>query len=273
MAPGAGQATLDPAPPPHHRPSHGTRTAPVGPAAGLEELLLGLPAHPRRTRRTRLPDCAEHGLVDPQASRHRPRTAPRWPYLETIPGRPSTGILATDFFCVDTLLGQRLYVLFFVEHATRCVHLLGVTANPSGAWVAQQARNLLMDLGERVTAFQFLIRDRDAKFTDVFDAVFTSEGIRILRTPVRAPRANAIAERWIGTVRRELLDRILILNQRHLEHALAEYTTHFNHHRPHRALQHATPLRPLPPLSSQPDLHIRRHDRLGGLIHEYAQVA
>jgi transposase InsO family protein len=183
------------------------------------------------------------------------------------------GILATDFFCVDTLLGQRLYVLFFVEHATRCVHLLGVTANPSGAWVAQQARNLLMDLGERVTAFQFLIRDRDAKFTDVFDAVFTSEGIRILRTPVRAPRANAIAERWIGTVRRELLDRILILNQRHLEHALAEYTTHFNHHRPHRALQHATPLRPLPPLSSQPDLHIRRHDRLGGLIHEYAQVA
>jgi transposase InsO family protein len=166
-----------------------------------------------------------------------------------------------------------LRVLFFVEHATRCVHLLGVTANPSGAWVAQQARNLLMDLGERVTAFQFLIRDRDAKFTDVFDAVFTSEGIRILRTPVRAPRANAIAERWIGTVRRELLDRILILNRRHLEHVLAEYTTHFNQHRPHRALQHAAPLRPLPPPSSQPDLCLRRHDRLGGLIHEYAQVA
>jgi putative transposase len=142
------------------------------------------------------------------------------------------GILATDFFCVDTLLGQRLYVLFFVEHATRRVHLLGVTANPSGAWVAQQARNLLMDLDERVAAFHFLIRDRDAKFTDVFDAVFTSEGIRILRTPVRAPRANAIAERCIGTVRREVLDRILILNRRHLEHVLAEYTTHFNQHRP-----------------------------------------
>jgi putative transposase len=182
------------------------------------------------------------------------------------------GILATDFFCVDTLLGQRLYVLFFLEHATRRVHLLGVTANPSGAWVAQQARNLLMDLGERVAAFQFLIRDRDAKFTDVFDAVFTSEGIRILRTPVRAPRANAIAERWIGTVRRELLDRILILNRRHLEDVLAEYTTHFNQHRPHRALQHAAPLRPLPP-SSQPDRCLRRRDRLGGLIHEYTQVA
>jgi transposase InsO family protein len=182
------------------------------------------------------------------------------------------GILATDFFCVDTLLGQRLYVLFFLEHATRRVHLLGVTANPSGAWVAQQARNLLMDLGERVAAFQFLIRDRDAKFTDVFDAVFTSEGIRILRTPVRAPRANAIAERWIGTVRRELLDRILILNRRHLEDVLAEYTTHFNQHRPHRALQHAAPLRPLPP-SSQPHRCLRRRDRLGGLIHEYTQVA
>ena len=142
------------------------------------------------------------------------------------------GILATDFFCVDTLLRQRLYVLFFLEHATRRMHLLGVTANPSGAWVAQQARNLLMDLDERVAAFQFLIRDRDAKFTDVFDAVFTSEGIRILRTPVRAPRANAIAERWIGTVRRELLDRILILNRRHLEDVLAQYTTHFNQHRP-----------------------------------------
>jgi putative transposase len=198
------------------------------------------------------------------------RDGPTWRQFLTAQAH---GILATDFFCVDTLLGQRLYVLFFVEHATRRVHLLGVTANPSGAWVAQQARNLLMDLGERVTAFQFLIRDRDAKFTDVFDAVFTSEGIRILRTPVRAPRANAITERWIGTLRRELFDRILILNQRHLEHALAEYTTHFNHHRPHRALQHAAPLRPLPPPSSQPNRCLRRRDRLSGLIHKYAQVA
>jgi integrase-like protein len=126
-----------------------------------------------------------------------------------------------------------------------------------------------MGLAERVAAFQFLIRDWDAKFTDVFDAVFASEGIRILRTPVRAPRANAIAERWIGTVRRELLDRILILNRRHLEHVLAEYTTHFNQHRPHRALRHAAPLRPLPPPSSPPGLCLRRRDRLGGLIHEY----
>jgi putative transposase len=183
------------------------------------------------------------------------------------------GILATDFFCVDTLLLYRLYVLFVVEHTTRRVHLLGVTANPNGAWVAQQARNFFMDLGDHVARFTFLIRDRDSKFTDAFDTVFTSENIRILRTPVRAPRANAIVQRWIGTVRRELLDRILILNRRHLEAVLAEYVAHFNHHRPHRALHQAAPLKPLPAPASQPDLHFRRRDRLGGLIHEYAQAA
>jgi transposase InsO family protein len=160
-----------------------------------------------------------------------------------------------------------------VEHVTRRVHLLGITANPTGAWVAQQARNLLGDLGDRAAQFKFLIRDRDSKFTDVFDAVFASEDIRILRTPVLAPRANAIAERWIGTLRRELLDRILILNRRHLEHVLAEYTTHFNQHRPHRTLNQAAPLQPLPPPASPSQLRVRRRDRLGGLIHEYSQAA
>jgi putative transposase len=116
------------------------------------------------------------------------------------------------------------------------VHLLGITANPSGTWVAQQARNFLIDLGDRVASFTLVIRDRDSKFTSVFDTVFTSKGIRILRTPVRAPRVNAIAERWIGTLRRELLERILIVNRCHLEHVLTEYVAHFNQHRPHRAL-------------------------------------
>jgi len=183
------------------------------------------------------------------------------------------GILATDFFCVDTVLLHRLYVLFVVEHATRRVHLLGITANPTGAWVAQQARNLLIDLGDRAAQFRFLIRDRDSKFTDVFDAVFASDAIRILRTPVRAPRANAIAERWIGTVRRELLDRMLILNRHQLEAVLAEYVTHFNTHRPHRTLNQAAPLQPIPPPASPSQPRIRRRDRLGGLIHEYSQVA
>lgn len=130
-----------------------------------------------------------------------------------------------------------------------------------------------MDLGDRAAQFRFLIRDRDSKFTGIFDAVFTSEDIRILRTPVRAPRANAIAERWIGTVRRELLDRMLILNRRHLEAVLAEYVAHFNDHRPHRALHQAAPLKPLPPPVSPSQLRVRRRDRFGGLIHEYAQVA
>jgi putative transposase len=198
------------------------------------------------------------------------RDGPSWQHFLRVQAR---GILATDFFCVDTLLLQRLYVLFVVEHATRRVHLLGVTANPSGAWVAQQARNLLMDLGHRAAQFTFLIRDRDSKFTGMFDAVFASEAIRILRTPVRAPRANAIAERWIGTVRREPLDRMLILNRRHLEAVLAEYVRHFNDHRPHRALDQAAPLRPLPSPASLPLRRVQRHDRLGGLIHEYTQVA
>jgi putative transposase len=198
------------------------------------------------------------------------RDGPSWRQFLRVQAR---GILATDFFCVDTLLLQRLYVLFVVEHATRRVHLLGVTAHPSGAWVAQQARNFVMDLGDRAAEFTVLIRDRDSKFTGVFDAVFASEGMRVLRTPVRAPRANAIAERWIGTVRRELLDRILIINRQHLTTVLAEYVAHFNQHRPHRALNQAAPLRSLPPPAAPSQLCLRRRDLLGGLIHEYAQVA
>ena len=198
------------------------------------------------------------------------RDGPSW--RQFLRGQ-AQGILATDFFCVDTLLLQRLYVLFVVEHATRRAHVLGVTANPSGAWVAQQARNFLMDLGDRAAQFTVLIRDRDSKFTGVFDAVFASESIRILRTPVRAPRANAIAERWIGTVRRELVDRMLILNRRHLTAMLTEYVAHYNHHRPHRALSQAAPLKSLPPPASPSQRHLRRRDLLDGLIHEYTQVA
>jgi putative transposase len=198
------------------------------------------------------------------------RDGPTWRQFLTAQAQ---GILATDFFCVDTLLLQRLYVLFVIEHATRRVHLLGITANPNEGWVVQQARNFVMNLGARAARFTVMIRDRDSKFTDAFDAVFASEGIRILRTPVRAPRANAIAERWVGTARRELLDRMLIVNRHHLEQVLTEYLVHFNHHRPHRALGQAAPLRPVPAVTSLPHLRVQRRDRLGGLIHEYTQVA
>ena len=150
-------------------------------------------------------------------------------------------IIAVDFFHIDTVFLRRLYVLFFIEHGTRRVHLAGVTAHPTGAWAAQQVRNLLMDLGERAEAVKFLIRDRDTKFTVAFDAIFTSIGIRIINTPVQAPKANAIAERWIGTVRRECTDRLLILGERHLHHVLTEYADHYNRHRPHRPLDQAPP--------------------------------
>jgi putative transposase len=208
-----------------------------------------------------------HGLgIDPSPR----RAGPSWSeFLRT----QAHAILACDFFHLDTITLHRLYAFFVIEHATRRVHLLGVTAHPTGAWLTQQARNLLMDLDDAGHRFQFLIRDRDAKFTAAFDAAFAAVDIRIIRTPVRAPRANAIAERFVGSIRRELLDRILLINQRHASVALRQYERHYNSHRPHRALDQAAPLRPLPHRTTTQIHDVRRHDRLGGLLHEYQQVA
>jgi putative transposase len=159
-----------------------------------------------------------------------------------------------------------------VEHGCRRVHIAGITAHPTGAWVTQQARNLLIDLDERANRFRFLIRDRDSKFTTAFDAAFAGADIRIIRTPIRAPRANAIAERFIGTLRRECLDHILITGPRHLAAVLREDTQHYNAHRPHRSLHQLPPAGGARPPSAAVIRPLRR-DRLGGLICEYLQVA
>ena len=167
---------------------------------------------------------------------------------------------------------KRIYVLFFVEIATRRVHVVGVTTHPTGGCITQQARNLLMDLDQQADRLRFLLRDRDSKFTATFDTVFTAAGIEVIKTPPQAPRANAIAERWVGTVRRECTDRMLIVGERHLTTVLGEYTTHYNEHRPHRSLGQ----RPLAPRSEIPDLtvaRVRRRTLLQGLISEYAQAA
>jgi putative transposase len=191
----------------------------------------------------------------------------------------AASILECDFLTVDTLFLKRFYVLFFIELATRRVRLAGITTNPDGPWVTQQARNLLMQLDDEGVYPRFLVRDLDSKFSREFDEVFRSVGIRVIKAPVRAPKARAHAERWVGSVRRECLDRILILGRRHLQHVLASYIRHYNEHRPHRSLVQWPPLSRLPPSQVQAmadiiDLdRVRRRDLLGGLIREYRLAA
>jgi transposase InsO family protein len=197
------------------------------------------------------------------------RTGPTWKQFLTAQAR---GIIAVDFFHVDTVLLRRLYALIVTEHATRRVHLAGITAHPDGAWTTQAARNLLMDLGHRAATVKFVIRDRAGQFSRSFDAVFTAEGIRILASPPQAPRANAICERVVGTLRRELLDQLLIVNEQHLRQVLAEYLLHYNTTRPHRTLGQLIPAhadtRPPEPVNLA-EHRIHRRQILGGLTHEY----
>jgi transposase InsO family protein len=190
---------------------------------------------------------------------------------------PADALLACDFFETVTLAGARLYVFAVIEHANRRVRVLGATAHPTGRWMAQVARNLVMDPEDAGCQARFMIRDRDGKFPELFDAILKDAGIEVVLSGVRMPRMNSIMERWVCTCRRELLDRTIIWNQQHLVRALHEFEDFYNSHRLHQGIANTRPLQPLPTPINDPEqiahLNVRRGDRLGGILHEYRHAA
>ncbi len=196
------------------------------------------------------------------------RDGPTWEQFLRLQAR---GIMSCDFFTVETVLLRTLYVFFFIEVSSRRARIVGVTRNPEGAWVTQQARNLAMEGG--LQSVTFLIRDRDSKFTLSFDEVFRSEGARVIRTPVRSPKANAFAERFVRTIRHELLDLVLVLGRRHLLRLLAEYEAHYNSHRPHRGIDLQAPESVGTVTAAVPLDDIRSSKVVAGVINEYHGVA
>jgi putative transposase len=186
-------------------------------------------------------------------------------------------LLAADFTETVTLAGTRMYVLAVIEHASRRIRILGATAHSTAAWVTQAARNLVMDLEDAECRVKYLLRDRDGKYPALFDQVLVDAGITVVRSGLQMPRMNAVMERWVRTCRRELLDRALVWNRRHLLHGLREYEVFYNTHRPHQGIANARPLAPLPEPITAPDrlarLNIHRRDRLGGVLHEYKHAA
>ncbi|MDT0549334.1 integrase core domain-containing protein [Streptomyces lonegramiae] len=208
--------------------------------------------------------------------------------VDPAPGRSSStwasflrsqagALLACDFFETVTLSGARMYIFAVIEHSSRRIRVLGATAHPTTSWVTQAAKNLVMDLEDVGCRARFMIRDRDGKFPGLFDDVLKDAGIEVVLSGIQMPRMNSIMERWVQTCRHELLDRTLIWNQHHLLHALREFEDFYNSHRPHQGIANARPLHPLPTPIDDPDklshLDIRRHDRLGGILHEYRHAA
>ena len=258
---------------PHRRPGRpplGRETVELIVRLARENPPVGIPTH--RGRATQARHHGFQGKRRHHARQSRACSAPRreGPTWSQFLSAQAKGILATDFFHVDSVTLRRYYVLFVIEVDSSVLHLLGVTTNPAMAWVVQVARNFTSDLEDPRRRFRFLIRDRDTKFTASFDKVFRSSRIEAIRTPVRSPKANAFAERWVRTVREECLDHLLIYSKRHLESVLGTYVRHYNESRPHPGRKLATP-----PLGhDQPRAgETCRHDILGGVIHEYNRAA
>ena len=232
---------------------------------------MGISPHPWRARRARPPPRCVHGLADPKERRNRP--APTRCKVTWSQFLRSQAAVACDFATIDTVTLRRFYLLFFIDIPTRRVYFAGVTDHPGGVWTTQAARNLLLRYGHQLADARALVRDRASQFIDAFDEIFRTEGCKVLTTPVRTPVANAFAERWIGTLRRELLDRTVIWNRRQLERLVVDYIDHYNTHRPHRSLDQRPPVATDP--SDQPDRHLQvvKTARCGGLINEYRNAA
>ena len=267
-----------------HRPALGPTTSTAGPTVDLGRALptrtaprsresdLGIPPHPRRTRRARPPPRCIHGLgeilnnarIDPAPT----RSEVTWSQFLR-----SQAAVACDFATIETVTLRRFYLLFFSDIATRTVYFAGITDHPTGVWTTQAARNLLLQHGHQLADARALVRDRASQFIDAFDEIFRTERMKILTTPVRTPVANAFAERWIGTLRRELLDRTIIWNRRQLNNLVVDYIDHYNTHRPHRSLDQRPPV--ATDAADQPDRHLQvvRTARCGGLINEYRNAA
>jgi transposase InsO family protein len=235
-------------------------------AAEVEALLLRLAAENPRWGYGRLQgELAKRRHIPPA-----PLRGARSSTWRAFIARHRDAVLACDFFTVETVFLKTVYALFFIELGTRRVHLAGCTAHPTATWVTQQARNLCWMLQESGAAPHCLIHDRDAKFPPAFDTVFAAEGVVIVRTPYRAPNANAVAERWVRSARTECLDHLLVAGEAHLQRVLTEYAAFYNHARPHQGLDQRCPVALPAPLRDGP---VRRRDRLGGLLHDYYREA